>query len=112
MNKTVEQKFFPKELSWLAFNDRVLQEAADENNPIIERFRFLGIYSSNMDEFYRVRVADVRRKIIIQMNNDEQEEVVKTQLLMTQIQQKILILTDKFDIIYKKLVHRLSQHNI
>jgi polyphosphate kinase len=112
MNKTVEQRFFPKELSWLAFNERVLQEAADENNPIIERFRFLGIYSSNMDEFYRVRVADVRRKIIIQMNNDKQEEVLKTQLLMTQMQQKMLILTDKFNIIYKKLVIRLDQHNI
>jgi len=112
MNKTVTQKFFPKELSWLAFNERVLQEAADENNPIIERFRFLGIYSSNMDEFYRVRVADVRRKIIIQMNNDEKEKVEKTKLLMTQMQQKILILTDEFDIIYKKLVNQLSQHNI
>jgi polyphosphate kinase len=54
MNKIAGQRFFPKELSWLSFNERVLQEAADKNNPIIERFRFLGIYSSNMDEFYRV----------------------------------------------------------
>ncbi|OUR60575.1 RNA degradosome polyphosphate kinase [Colwellia sp. 39_35_sub15_T18] len=106
------ERFFPKELSWLSFNERVLQEAADENNPIIERFRFLGIYSSNMDEFYRVRVADVRRKIIIKMNNNEQEEAAKKQLLMTQMQQKILILTDKFDIIYKKLVSQLAQNNI
>ncbi|PHR85567.1 MAG: polyphosphate kinase 1 [Colwellia sp.] len=111
-NKTVTQRFFPKELSWLAFNERVLQEAADENNPIIERFRFLGIYSNNMDEFYRVRVADVRRKIIILMNNDEQEAAEKNQLLMTQIQQKIIKLTDEFDIIYQKLVNQLAQHNI
>jgi polyphosphate kinase len=112
MNKIAGQRFFPKELSWLSFNERVLQEAADKNNPIIERFRFLGIYSNNMDEFYRVRVADLRRKIIIQMNNDEQEEAEKNQLLMTQIQQKIIELTDEFNVIYKKLVNNLAQHNI
>jgi len=48
-----------KELSWLSFNERVLQEAADVNVPIIERIRFLGIFSNNMNEFFRVRVADV-----------------------------------------------------
>ncbi|MEL0223286.1 MAG: hypothetical protein VXA12_03450, partial [Gammaproteobacteria bacterium] len=56
---------FDKELSWLAFNHRVLQEAMDKSNPIIERARFLGIYSNNLDEFYRVRVADVRRRILL-----------------------------------------------
>lgn len=44
--------FFPKELSWLAFNERVLQEAADKKVPVVERMRFLGIFSSNMDEFF------------------------------------------------------------
>jgi polyphosphate kinase len=112
MNEIAGQRFFPKELSWLSFNERVLQEAADKNNPIIERFRFLGIYSSNMDEFYRVTVADVRRKIIIQMNNDEQEEAEKNQLLMAQIQEKIIELTDEFNVIYKNLVNELTQHNI
>ena len=52
--------YYPKELSWLAFNERVLQEAADKNNPAVERIRFLGIYSNNLDEFYRVRAADVK----------------------------------------------------
>ena len=55
--------YYPKELSWLSFNERVLQEAADKNNPAIERIRFLGIYSNNLDEFYRVRAADVKRLI-------------------------------------------------
>lgn len=50
-----------KELSWLSFNERVLQEAENPFTPLIQRVRFLGIYSSNQDEFYRVRVADVRR---------------------------------------------------
>ncbi len=50
-----------RDLSWLQFNERVLQEAQDELNPLIERLRFLGIYSSNMDEFFRVRYASIKR---------------------------------------------------
>ena len=52
-----------RELSWLSFNERVLQEAMDEKNPLIERVRFLGIFSNNRDEFFRVRVASVRRML-------------------------------------------------
>jgi polyphosphate kinase len=54
-----------RELSWLSFNERVLQEATDTNVPIVERIRFLGIYSNNMDEFYRVRVANIRRLALV-----------------------------------------------
>lgn len=50
-----------REISWLYFNDRVLQEAADKTVPLIERIKFLAIFSSNLDEFYRVRVATLRR---------------------------------------------------
>lgn len=53
--------YTPKEISWLAFNDRVLQEAENPSNPIIERMKFLGIYSNNQDEYFRVRVATLKR---------------------------------------------------
>ncbi len=61
MNEVQKEKYINRELSWLQFNGRVLQEAADETVPLIERLRFLGIFSNNLDEFFRVRYATVRR---------------------------------------------------
>ena len=59
-------KITNRELSWLSFNDRVLQEANDPEVPLLERLKFLGIFSSNLDEFFRVRVATNKR--MLQLN--------------------------------------------
>ena len=100
---------FDKELSWLAFNHRVLQEAMDKSNPIIERARFLGIYSNNLDEFYRVRVADVRRRILLHQEVGVEPEARK---LLTQIQRRTVELSSEFEMAQLEVVRTLARHNI
>ena len=107
-----EQIYYPKELSWLSFNERVLQEASDKNNPIVERIRFLGIYSSNMDEFYRVRVAEVKRQIYIYLDEGNEEAAQNTKELMERIQQKVLSMTGRFEKVYADIVKGLARYNI
>ena len=82
-----EKLYIEKELSWLAFNERVLQEAADKSNPLIERMRFLGIYSNNLDEFYKVRFAELKRRIII---SEEQGSNSHSRHLLGKIQSRVL----------------------
>ena len=59
----MSNQFNPRDITWLAFNERVLQEAMDENVPLHLRIRFLGIYSNNLDEFYSVRYSTILRSI-------------------------------------------------
>lgn len=101
--------YISKEISWLAFNDRVLQEAADKNNPLIERVRFLGIYSSNLEEFYKVRVANLRRKMLIYEGCDEKDIFHKLIENIVSIVNKSEI---KFNSLYDELLSELADNNI
>ena len=102
--------YFAKELSWLSFNERVLQEAKDPSNPIIERIRFLGIFSNNLDEFFQVRVADVKRRILL--NNLPDTNFDEDEALLADIQKKVLELGKKFNVIYEQILADLNEHNI
>lgn len=102
-------KFLEKELSWLSFNHRVLQEAQDTNVPLLERIKFLGIYSSNMDEFYRVRVADVRRKAQLANKTKQRQQAIT---LFDNIQAKVIELQAIFDDTYQALLQELDKHDI
>jgi polyphosphate kinase len=104
-------KLFNRELSWLSFNERVLQESLDISNPLAERMRFLGIYSNNMDEFYRVRVASVRRLIAI---GDVQFEGFSGSgsELLREIKKVVMEQQRLFELSYQKLLRELREVNI
>ncbi len=100
-----------RELSWLSFNSRVLQEAADPNVPLLERIRFLGIYSNNRDEFFRVRVATVKRLLRFSKKLDVLQGY-EPAILMEEIQKEIILQQKRFDDIYVSLLKDLSKHHI
>lgn len=100
-----------KELSWLAFNSRVLQEAADPTVPLIERIKFLGIFSSNLDEFFRVRVATLRRLSTLKKKAAKligEDPAV----ILDKIYQIVLSQQADFDEIYREILKELAQENI
>ncbi|PKF63328.1 polyphosphate kinase 1 [Psychromonas sp. psych-6C06] len=103
-----KEQYLDRELSWLSFNQRVLQEAQDDSVPLIERLRFLGIYSSNIDEFYRVRVANVRR--IALYSQFKQKE--KAKQLFVEILDKVQQLENDFDETYQILLKSLTDNHI
>lgn len=109
MSPNTDKLSIDKELSWLSFNERVLQEACDHNVPLVERVRFLGIFSNNMDEFFRVRVAAVRRSILL---SSLQEGRSNSRHLMAKIQSKVMALQERFDGIYTDLMRELVRRNI
>jgi len=109
MAKEKTLQYIEKELSWLSFNQRVLQEAADKSVPIIERVRFLGIFSNNLDEFFRVRVADVKRRVLIDKVIGDETPVKR---LLVNIQTKVLSLQEEFDGIYLDVIIGLARHQI
>ncbi|BBT06007.1 polyphosphate kinase 1 [Aeromonas hydrophila] len=106
---STDKQYEEKELSWLSFNARVLQEAMDKTVPLIERVRFLGIFSSNQDEFFKVRVSDVKRRILINEVHGGDDEA---KVLLRAIQQKVMALGEAFDNTYKELLIALARHNI
>lgn len=100
-----------RELSWLSFNERVLQEALDPKVPLVERMRFLGIYSNNMDEFYRVRVANLRRMIAVKKRHIDGFDGTPTELY-SEIRRIVMKQQDKFELAYQKIVNELALRNI
>lgn len=106
---SAEKLYIEKELSWLSFNERVLQEAADKTVPLIERIRFLGIFSNNLDEFYKVRFADVKRRILISQERGGSDN---SKRLLSKMQAKALKLNEQFDELYSELIREMARRRI
>lgn len=103
--------FKEREISWLSFNERVLQEADDDSVPPIERLKFLGIFSSNLDEFFRVRVAVLKR--MTRMSNRYTKMVgKKPEEVLGEIQRVVIAQNRRFEKIYEAVLKQLAKHNI
>jgi len=114
MADLMKRKTIARDISWLSFNGRVLQEAADPSVPLRERIRFLGIFSNNMDEFFRVRVATLKRmseysgrRAKINMHLEASPEKI-----LNDIQSMVLEQNEEFDTIWGDIRKELEKEKI
>jgi polyphosphate kinase len=107
-----DQNFINREISWLSFNERVLQEAADPNTPLLERIRFIGIFSNNLDEFFRVRFAAVRR--MVDFGGDEESLLgdFTPKELLDKIQNVVIGQQQKVQSIFLNILEELKENGI
>ena len=105
-------QYVNREISWLWFNERVLQESADKNVPLIERLRFLGIFSNNLDEFFKVRYATVKRIVEAGRNGKSALGGEKAKDLLEEITNIVIDQQTKSLVILKKIEHELEGKNI
>jgi polyphosphate kinase len=111
MNSVKKQKTIVRDISWLSFNNRVLQEAADDTVPLKERIKFLGIFSNNLDEFFRVRVATLQRMIEVGKRGNMHLEVAPA-MILEQIQDIVLEHQKQFERTWNEILKELKKQKI
>ena len=108
----MESRYFKRDISWLSFNYRVLLEAEDDTLPLYERINFISIYSSNLEEFYKIRVAD-HKAIATGAAHSDEESVQSAMQLVTEINEEVnRQLEERIRIYEQKILPALRQHHI
>lgn len=107
------QYYNNRELSWLAFNERVLEEAEDENNPLLERLKFLAIFSSNLDEFFMVRVAGLQDQVRAGFHKPENKSGLTPKEQLSKIAERTQALVRRQTEVYRLLTNEcLPKHGV
>jgi len=110
----MKAEFIPRDISWLSFNARVLQEANDKTVTLKDRIRFLGIFSNNLDEFFRVRVATLKRMVeLIDKNKKSNIDIVESpQIILDEIQRVVLKQQSEFARIWSNINKELIKRKV
>lgn len=105
----LKKAYVERDISWMYFNHRILQEAEKESVPLLERLSFLGIYSNNLDEFFRVRVASLNRMLVRKVDKNTEHQIKKTLKSINRLNEKYSKeYTEAVDHVFRKL----EEHNI
>ena len=106
------RKYIPRDISWLSFNGRVLQEAADKTVPLLSRIKFLGIFSNNLDEFFRVRVAGLKRALLVDEKEARSIFFEKPQLILDELNVKVVKQQKKFEKVWGQVQDEMAKEGV
>src|SRR6185295_492393 len=112
MNRLPAPKYFNRELSWLEFNQRVLDEALDPKTPLLERVKFFCICSSNLDEFFEVRVAGIKQQIESDVVSRSLDGLTATETFKAIVQRVRRLVTDQYACLRDSLLPALAKKGI
>lgn len=111
-NKIRSDYLFSRELSWIEFNRRVLEEAADKSQPLLERVKFMSIFCTNLDEFFMIRVSGLKRQIVSDVNESTSDGLTAQEQREYIYQELCPMVKEQYKLFNQELVPQLEENNI